>query len=173
MAIRERVKKIFGRNSSSKDPEGKAAEKEEKKKKKGKKQDEQWEDWPEHIYKPHEMPRPKYRRVPDPDHKAHLQSYNWDSNTPPDDDPPRQKSHASLYSPMGSRIPSRMNSLVSRRAKSRGPSRAGSVLQEGAEGEGEESEAGNGNYKILSSMIDRKQRVRRDRGEVAAQDPKA
>ena len=56
------------------------------------------------VYQPGEkMPPLKYRRPVDPAHKAHLESYSWASAW-------RRRSHTSLYSPMGSRLPSRKSS---------------------------------------------------------------
>ena len=71
--------------------------------------DPKWENWPEHVYKPHEIPDPKYKRPPTKEHKQHLENYTWDADVHADD---RRGSAASQYSPMGSRLPSRRASSV-------------------------------------------------------------
>jgi hypothetical protein len=78
------------------------------------------------FYKPGEkMPPLKYRRQVDPEHKKKLESFSfpaaWKSMG-------RRDSNASLYSPMGSRLPSRRNSLRRRsRSRSMHRSRRGST----------------------------------------------
>ena len=57
------------------------------------------------IYQPGEaMPRPKYRAPVDKKHKAKLDAYTFGTNL-------RRRSVSSEYSPMGSKIPSRNNSI--------------------------------------------------------------
>ena len=78
------------------------------------KKEDPFKDWPEDIYKPSELPRPKYRRPVDPEHKASLQGYSLRdafANM-------RRNSGLSQYSPMGSRLPSRRNSFSSRAGRS-------------------------------------------------------
>lgn len=59
------------------------------------------------VYQPGEkMPPLKYRRPVAPEHKALLESFSWDKAW-------RHRSEQSLYSPMGSRIPSRKSSYRS------------------------------------------------------------
>ncbi|WPH03291.1 Hypothetical protein R9X50_00616800 [Acrodontium crateriforme] len=58
------------------------------------------------YYKPHEMPRPKYRNPPAKEHKEKLESFSFA-------DAWRRKSFQSQYSPMGTRAPSRRNSFMS------------------------------------------------------------
>ncbi|CAI6336418.1 unnamed protein product [Periconia digitata] len=59
------------------------------------------------VYQPGEkMPPLKYRRPVAPEHKALLESFSWDKAW-------RHRSETSLYSPMGSRIPSRKSSYRS------------------------------------------------------------
>ncbi|GAB7348839.1 hypothetical protein MBLNU459_g7548t1 [Dothideomycetes sp. NU459] len=66
--------------------------------------------WPSNVYAPGEpMPRPKYRAPVKPEHKEKLESFSWGAAW-------RRKSHASEYSPMGSRMPSRAPSLLSRKS---------------------------------------------------------
>jgi hypothetical protein len=78
------------------------------------------------FYKPGEkMPPLKYRRAVDPEHKKKLESFSFSTAW-------RRHSNASLaslYSPMGSRLPSRRNSLRKQRSRSRSRhrSRRGSV----------------------------------------------
>ncbi|OAG01976.1 uncharacterized protein CC84DRAFT_1167138 [Paraphaeosphaeria sporulosa] len=63
------------------------------------------------VYQPGEkMPPLKYRRPVAPEHKAHLESFDWAKAW-------RRKSTASIYSPMGSRMPSRKSSFSSFRTR--------------------------------------------------------
>lgn len=89
------------------------------------KKEDPYKDWPEDIYKPHEMPKAKYRRPTDPDHQQSLQSYCLRSAF----EDVRRRSGVSQYSPMGSRWHSRRGSVSSRFAKSAGPSRNHSIAQ--------------------------------------------
>jgi hypothetical protein len=70
------------------------------------------------FYKPGEkMPPLKYRRAVDPEHKKKLESFTFSTAW-------RRRSHTSLYSPMGSRLPSRRNSCRSKRSRSRSMARS-------------------------------------------------
>jgi len=70
------------------------------------------------YYKPGEkMPPLKYRRAVDPEHKKHLEAFSFSTAW-------RRRSHTSLYSPMGSRMPSRRSSFRSRRSRSRSMARS-------------------------------------------------
>ncbi|KAI8932829.1 hypothetical protein NX059_010312 [Plenodomus lindquistii] len=65
------------------------------------------------FYLPGEkMPPLKYRRPVDPEHKKRLEAFSFATAW-------RRHSNASLYSPMGSRLPSRRSSFRSRRSRSR------------------------------------------------------
>ncbi|KAF2259893.1 hypothetical protein CC78DRAFT_536735 [Lojkania enalia] len=65
-------------------------------------------------YQPGEkMPPLKYRRPVNPEHKAHLEAFSWAKAW-------RRKSDQSVYSPMGSRMPSRKNSYTTVGRKSIG-----------------------------------------------------
>jgi hypothetical protein len=65
------------------------------------------------FYQPGEkMPPLKYRRPVDPEHKMNLEAFSFKKAW-------RRRSHQSLYSPMGSRLPSRKGSFRSRRSRSR------------------------------------------------------
>ncbi|KAF2845942.1 hypothetical protein T440DRAFT_252500 [Plenodomus tracheiphilus IPT5] len=65
------------------------------------------------FYLPGEkMPPLKYRRPVDPEHKKRLEAFSFSTAW-------RRHSNASLYSPMGSRLPSRRSSFRSRRSRSR------------------------------------------------------
>ncbi|KAK5726756.1 hypothetical protein LTR15_002645 [Elasticomyces elasticus] len=77
------------------------------------------ERWPSNVYKPGEaMPRPKYRKPPTKEHKEKLEAFSFGDSW-------RRRSFQSNYSPMGTRAPSRRNSLFSRKSYSK--SRPGSV----------------------------------------------
>lgn len=68
------------------------------------------ERWPSNVYKPGEpMPRPKYRAQPKKEHTEKLEAFSFA-------DAWRKKSFQSSYSPMGTRAPSRRNSLFSRKS---------------------------------------------------------
>ncbi|RYN32658.1 hypothetical protein AA0119_g2828 [Alternaria tenuissima] len=73
------------------------------------------------FYKPGEkMPPLKYRRAVDPEHKKKLEEFSFSTAW-------RRHSNASLYSPMGSRLPSRRSSFRRRsRSRSMHRSRRGS-----------------------------------------------
>lgn len=102
MPFREKAKAIFKRKTS--DSLSKASSNNSSR-----------ERWPSNVYKPGEvMPRPKYRKPPTKEHKEALESFSFA-------DAWRRKSFQSVYSPMGTRAPSRKNS-------SRGPSRRGSLF---------------------------------------------
>ena len=63
------------------------------------------------VYQPGEkMPPLKYRRPVAPEHKAHLESFDWAKAW-------RRKSAQSIYSPMGSRMVSRKSSFQSFRTR--------------------------------------------------------
>lgn len=65
------------------------------------------EPWPSNVYKPGEaMPRPKYRAQPKKEHKDKLDAFSFG-------DAWRRKSFQSQHSPMGTRAPSRRNSIFS------------------------------------------------------------
>ena len=64
--------------------------------------------WPSNVYKPGEqLPRAKYRAPVKKEHKDKLDSFTFGSAW-------RRRSQQSLYSPMGSRMPSRRGSLARR-----------------------------------------------------------
>ncbi|KAH7081034.1 hypothetical protein FB567DRAFT_118769 [Paraphoma chrysanthemicola] len=70
------------------------------------------------YYKPGEkMPPLKYRRAVDPEHKKRLEAFSFSTAW-------RARSRTSLYSPMGSRLPSRRGSCRSRRSRSRSMARS-------------------------------------------------
>ncbi|XP_014558902.1 hypothetical protein COCVIDRAFT_24640 [Bipolaris victoriae FI3] len=77
------------------------------------------------FYKPGEkMPPLKYRRAVDPEHKKKLEAFNFSTAW-------RRHSNASLYSPMGSRLPSRRSSFRRRsRSRSMHRSRRGSCASD-------------------------------------------
>ncbi|KAL1616070.1 hypothetical protein SLS56_011569 [Neofusicoccum ribis] len=98
MAFRERVKRALGRNSSSKSSSSSSSLS-----KQGSKSDSSvW-------YQPGEkMPPPKYRRPVAKEHKEKLEAFNFQKAW-------RRRSEQSQYSPMGSKYPSRRNSMTAPR----------------------------------------------------------
>ncbi|MCJ1476182.1 hypothetical protein MMC13_004847 [Lambiella insularis] len=126
MPFREKMKKAFGRSPSisnasspsSSTPVNSLSQFSEKSKK-SKKKDKKGES---DVYKIGDvMPKPKYRAPVDPQHKDRLDAFNFGGALAAI----RRKSAQSQYSPMGSRMPSRMGSLASSRQG--GPSRQQSV----------------------------------------------
>ena len=68
--------------------------------------------WPSNVYKPGEpMPRPKYRAPVKKEHKDKLDSFSFGTAW-------KRRSQQSLYSPMGSRVPSRRGSAATRPSQS-------------------------------------------------------
>ncbi|MCJ1285245.1 hypothetical protein MMC26_004585 [Xylographa opegraphella] len=114
MPFREKMRKAFGRSPSSSQTSSpgaltpvtslsQLAQRDKKSKKKDKSEGGD-------VYKPGEaMPKLKYRAPVDPQHKDRLEAFSFSSAW----DAMRRKSTQSQYSPMGSRMPSRMGSLVS------------------------------------------------------------
>ena len=113
MPFREKIKKAFGRSPSTSDASTPGAltpvtsltqfSQRDKKSKKDKKANGD-------VYKAGEaMPKPKYRAPVDPQHKDRLEAFSfagaWEAM--------RRKSGQSQYSPMGSRMPSRVGSRAS------------------------------------------------------------
>ncbi|KAF2120250.1 hypothetical protein BDV96DRAFT_595808 [Lophiotrema nucula] len=91
MPLRTRIKRAFTRSSrdnSSDDLAAKNARKDSI-----------------HYQPGEKMPPLKYRRPVDPKHKEHLESFTWAKAW-------RRRSDCSLYSPMGSRLPSRKTSAT-------------------------------------------------------------
>lgn len=127
MPFRDKVKKAFGKSSddpseSSSDlsqVQSKASSKEPRKQK---------VEYPADVYKPGEIPEPKYKGPYNKADQQKLHAFSFAAAFQG-----RRKSDQSLYSPMGSRIPSRMNSFISRRTRSRQPSRVEDTLMENNE----------------------------------------
>lgn len=77
--------------------------------------------WPSNVYAPGEpMPRPKYRAPVKKEHKEKLEAFSFSSAW-------RRRSYISEYSPMGSRMPSRRGSLLSRKSIGGKSARRGSI----------------------------------------------
>lgn len=91
MPLRTRIKRAFTFGSQDEDNLSKTSSKSSKR-------------VDPNVYQPGEkMPPLKYRRPVNPEHKAKLESFSWQKAW-------RRRSEQSLYSPMGSRMPSRKNS---------------------------------------------------------------
>lgn len=105
MPFRERVKRALGRSTSN--SETSSLHKQDSRKNSNSNSANN----NNNIYQPGEaMPKAKYRQPVDKKHKEHLESFNFMSNFT--DALSRRKSQASQYSPMGSRLSSRNNSLT-------------------------------------------------------------
>ena len=126
------MKRAFGRTSSTEGSDlvpvpSKASSKKSKKQK----------ELPDNIYKPGEMPKPKYRSAYNKEHQDKLSAFSF-----ADGWLGRRKSGQSQYSPMGSRIPSRVGSIASRQnsgdkagPRSRQHSRMDGIVAENLEGD--------------------------------------
>ncbi|KAL8662215.1 MAG: hypothetical protein Q9202_004897 [Teloschistes flavicans] len=130
MPFREKVKKAFGKShedaseasSDLSHVQSKASTKKSKKPKIG---------YPDDVYKPGEIPESKYKGPYDKQHQQKLRAFSFNNAFQG-----RRKSEQSLYSPMGSRMPSRVGSLISRRSfgpRSRQQSRVEDTLIENTE----------------------------------------
>lgn len=120
MPFREKMKRAFGRTPATTDG-SELAKASSKASQKGK----------DTVYKPGEMPKPKYRGPYNKAHQDKLSAFSFG------DAWARRKSDQSQYSPMGSRLPSRRGSMLSgwsREARSRQQSYVGQVV-ESAEGD--------------------------------------
>ncbi|KAL8647949.1 MAG: hypothetical protein Q9226_006217 [Calogaya cf. arnoldii] len=87
-------------------------------------------EYPENVYKPGEIPPSKYKGPYNQEHQVKLHAFRFKTAFQG-----RRKSEQSLYSPMGSRLPSRKGSFLSRRsfARSRQQSRVEDILMENNE----------------------------------------
>ncbi|KAL8830273.1 MAG: hypothetical protein Q9191_001526 [Dirinaria sp. TL-2023a] len=134
MPFRERVKRAFGRSisedgSNLTQTESKASTKKAKKPK-----------TPNNVYKPGEvMPKQKYRGPVNKEHKEKLDAFSWGNAFR------RRDSDQSQYSPMGSRLPSRRNSLFGRKSlvlRSRQPSHVEEPVMESTEADDDVTNVG-------------------------------
>ena len=115
MPFREKMKRAFGRAPSTGDGSELA-----KTTSKASKKD------AENIYRPGEMPKPKYRGPYNQAHQDKLSAFSFGGAWT------RRKSDQSQYSPMGSRLPSRRGSMLGGRspeARSRQHSYVGQVVE--------------------------------------------
>lgn len=128
MPFRAKVKKAFGKNDDVSEAssdlshvQSKASTKRCKKPK---------IEYPDNVYKPGEIPESKYKGPYNKDHQQKLHAFSFKTAFQG-----RRKSEQSLYSPMGSRLPSRMGSFISRKsyARSRQQSRVEDTLMENNE----------------------------------------
>ncbi|KAL9014204.1 MAG: hypothetical protein Q9173_001135 [Seirophora scorigena] len=137
MPFRDKVKKAFGKSSD--DPSESALDLSQlQPKPSSKKPKKQKIEFPEDVYKPGEIPESKYKGPYNKAHQQKLHAFSFASAFQG-----RRKSDQSLYSPMGSRMPSRMNSFISRRTRSRQQSRVEDMLMESSEAD---DAVENGNY---------------------------
>jgi hypothetical protein len=130
MPFRSKLKKAFGRSeSTSESPStgggtnsavSNAIAKKDKSAKKHRwnQKTTEWDNWPEHLYKPYEVPEPKYKRPPAKEHTKKLEKFTWDTDAHADD---RRPSATSQYSPMGSRLHSRRSSGLGPDGEELGP----------------------------------------------------
>lgn len=130
MPFRAKVKKAFGKSNEDPSETGSDLSQVQSKPstKKSKKAN---AEYPDNVYKPGEIPESKYKGPYDKKHQQKLHAFNFANAFQG-----RRKSEQSLYSPMGSRLPSRMSSFISRRSfgpRSRQQSRVEDTLMENTE----------------------------------------
>jgi hypothetical protein len=128
MALRTRIRRAFTRGSSDEDCVKKADSKSSKRDSKSSKRASKT--FESNIYQPGEkMPPLKYRRPVAPEHKEKLEAFSWAKAW-------RRHSAQSIYSPMGSRMPSRKTSYstLGRRSLSIGGRKSRSRHREGGIG---------------------------------------
>ncbi|KAL8951930.1 MAG: hypothetical protein Q9222_002114 [Ikaeria aurantiellina] len=132
MPFRDKVKRAFGK--ANEDPSETSSDLSQVQSKAStKKAKKQKVEYPENVYKPGEIPDSKYKGPYNKEHQQRLQAFSFKTAFQG-----RRKSEQSLYSPMGSRLPSRMGSFISRRslgARSRQQSRVEDTLMENNEGD--------------------------------------
>ncbi|KAL8738410.1 MAG: hypothetical protein Q9181_000781 [Wetmoreana brouardii] len=130
MPFRAKVKKAFGK--SNEDPSENSSDLPQiQSKPSTKKSKKQKVEYPDNIYKPGEIPASKYNGPYDKKHQQKLHAFSFANAFQG-----RRKSEHSLYSPMGSRLPSRVSSFISRRSfgpRSRQQSRVEDTLMENNE----------------------------------------
>lgn len=104
--------------------------------------------YPSNVYRPEEMPKPKYRAPPKKEHTEKLESFSFT-------DAWRRKSFQSAYSPMGTRAPSRRTSLFSNHRKSIGgkSDRTNSVTSNDNEGHGARRREGVGHGAAIATTL--------------------
>ena len=135
MPFRERVRRALGRSTAN--SETNSLHQQESRKNSG----------TGNVYLPGEaMPKPKYRQPVDKKHKEHLESFNFMSSF---SGLGRRRSQTSQYSPMGSRLSSRNNSISHPTAPK--PSRGHSYIGKVSENVEDDSDPINGMFfKVLS-----------------------
>ncbi|KAL8675508.1 MAG: hypothetical protein Q9168_000020 [Polycauliona sp. 1 TL-2023] len=123
MPFRAKVKRAFGKSDDSSEASSDAQLKTSPKKSKKPKTTE----YPDNVYKPGEIPESKYKGPYNKEHQVKLHAFSFKTAFQG-----RRKSEQSLYSPMGSRLPSRKSSFLSRKsfARSRQQSRVDETLME-------------------------------------------
>jgi len=131
MPFRAKIKKVFGGSSSSSDSSSLQTTKTSE----------------SNVYKPGEpIPQSKYRGRVDPEHKATLESFSFGDTF-------RRKSCQSQYSPHGSRMPSRNNSINAEPRKFFGlGGRKKSQVPQVAEGEDDLTDTANGMLSYLDTI---------------------
>lgn len=109
----------------------------DKKKRRGlfRKKEDPYKDWPEDVYKPNEVPPPKYKRTPDPKHLENLHAFSFGGGVGAGfGGLVRRFSQQSGVSPGGSKWTSPFGSRVGSRAPSRlasaNPSRNPSIAED-------------------------------------------
>lgn len=149
MPLRTRIKRAFTRSSTSSDSNSLSKSSSRK---------------DSNVYQPGEkMPPMKYRRPVNPEHKERLEAFSFAKAW-------RRKSDQSVYSPMGSRMPSRKNSTQTQGRKSFQAPRSGSLataphraassgaadgVSQVKEGSDEEDDVANGMFRFLTMCLNR------------------
>lgn len=150
MPIRDKFKKAFGK-SNEEPTETNSDMSQSQPKILSRKSKKQRIEYPDNVYKPGEIPESKYKGPYNKAHQQKLHAFSFGAAFQG-----RRKSNQSsqsLYSPMGSRLPSRVGSFMSRRSfgpKSRQQSRVEDTLMENNEAD---DTVGNGKPSSCPSPI--------------------
>ncbi len=128
MPFRAKVKRAFGKSEDSSEAGSDLSQGQSKPSPKKAKKPKI--EYPDNVYKPGEIPDSKYKGPYNKEHQVKLHAFSFKTAFQG-----RRKSEQSLYSPMGSRLPSRKGSFLSRRsfARSRQQSRVDDTLMENIE----------------------------------------
>ncbi|KAI4277440.1 MAG: hypothetical protein LQ337_001761 [Flavoplaca oasis] len=129
MPFRAKVKRAFGKNNDDSSEAG-SDQSQAQSKSSPQKTKKAKTEYPDNVYKPGQIPDSKYKGPYSREHQVKLHAFNFKTAFEG-----RRKSDQSLYSPMGTRLPSRKSSFLSRRsfARSRQQSRVDDTLTENAE----------------------------------------
>lgn len=150
MPFRDKVKKAFGKSNDN--PSDTSSDlSPTRSKASNKKPRKQKVEYPDNVYKPGEIPESKYKGPYDKKHQQKLHAFSFTAAFQG-----RRKSDQSLYSPMGSRMPSRVGSFISRRSwvpRSRQQSRIDDTLMEHSEADDAVENGGSPSLRRVEHLV--------------------